>query len=161
MANEVENGTATQAKPKSKTKLIILIVVPILLLAGLGATYFLYGDKILGRQAGEKKVEKKHEGVGPILTLEPFIFNLASNTTRFAKVSLAIELKDAKVVEEAKKITPVLRDKALFILSAKTPEVLIDVQSREPLKQELIAGLKDALKPGELRSVYITDIIIP
>ena len=99
--------------------------------------------------------------MGPILTLEPFIFNLASNTTRFAKVSLAVELKDAKVVEEAKKITPVLRDKALSILSAKTPEILIDVQGREPLKQELIAGLKGLLKPGELRSVYITDIIIP
>jgi flagellar protein FliL len=161
MANEAENGMDGQAKPKSKMKLIILIIVPCLLLAGLGATYFLYGDKILGRQTGEKKQEKKQEGVGPILTLEPFIFNLASNTTRFAKVSLAIELKDAKVVEEAKKITPVLRDKALSILSAKTPEILIDVQSREPLKQELIAGLKGLLKPGELRSVYITDIIIP
>jgi flagellar protein FliL len=161
MANEAGNENAEQAKPKSKMKLIILIVVPVLLLGGLAATYFLYGDQILGRETGEKKEEKKHEAVGPILTLEPFIFNLASNTTRFAKVSLAIELKDAKVVEEAKKITPVLRDKALSVLSAKTPEVLIDVQSREPLKQELIAGLKGLLKPGELRSVYITDIIIP
>lgn len=160
MANEAGNEKAVQEKPKGKMKLIILIVVPVLLLGGLAATYFLYGDKILGRETAEKE-EKKHESVGPILTLEPFIFNLASNTTRFAKVSLAIELKDAKVVEEAKKITPVLRDKALSVLSAKTPEVLIDVQSREPLKQELIAGLKGVLKPGELRSVYITDIIIP
>lgn len=161
MAKEAEKEVDPKVKPKSKMKMIIFIVVPCLLLAGLGATYFLYGDQILGREAAEKKQEKKHEDVGPILTLEPFIFNLASNTTRFAKVSLAIELKDSKVVEEAKKITPVLRDRALFILSAKTPEVLIDVQSREPLKQELIAGLKGLLKPGELRSVYITDIIIP
>ena len=161
MANEAGNDKAVQAKPRGKLKLIILIVMPLLLLGGLAGTYFLYGDQILGRGSGEKKQEKKHEGVGPILTLDLFIFNLASNTTRFAKVSLAIELKDAKVVEEAKKITPVLRDRALSILSAKTPEVLIDVQGREPLKQELIAGLKGLLKPGELRSVYITDIIIP
>lgn len=161
MANEAENGMDAQAKPKSKMKLVMLVIVPFLLLGGLAATYFLYGDTILGRGAAEKKPEKKHEGVGPILTLEPFIFNLASNTTRFAKVSLAIELKDAKVVEEAKKITPVLRDRALSILSAKTPEILIDVQGREPLKQELIVGLKSLLKAGELRSVYITDIIIP
>ena len=161
MASGSENGMETQGKPKGKMKLIFLIVVPILLLGGLAGTYFLYGDRILGRDTAEKKQEKKHEEVGPILTLEPFIFNLASNTTRFAKVSLAVELKDAKVVEEAKKITPVLRDKALSILSAKTPEILIDVQGREPLKQELIAGLKGLLKPGELRSVYITDIIIP
>jgi flagellar FliL protein len=161
MANEAKNGMDAQVRPKSTMKLIVLIIVPFLLLSGLAATYFLYGDKILGRETAEKKPEKKHESVGPILTLEPFIFNLASNTTRFAKVSLAIELKDAKVVEEAKKITPVLRDRALLILSAKTPEILIDVQSREPLKQELIAGLKDLLKSGELRSVYITDIIIP
>jgi flagellar protein FliL len=159
MANGTEN--AVPEKPKGKMKLIILIVVPVLLLGGLAATYFLYGDRIMGRQPAEKKPEKHHEEVGPILTLEPFIFNLSSNTTRFAKVSLAVEVKDAKVAEEAKKITPVLRDKALSILSAKTPEVLIDVQSREPLKQELIAGMKGLLKPGELRSVYITDIIIP
>jgi flagellar FliL protein len=161
MANGSERGMETQGKPKGKMKLIILIVMPVLLLGGLAGTYFFYGDRILGRDTPEKKQEKKHEEVGPILTLEPFIFNLASNTTRFAKVSLAVELKDAKVVEEAKKITPVLRDKALSILSAKTPEILIDVQGREPLKQELIAGLKGLLKPGELRSVYITDIIIP
>jgi flagellar protein FliL len=161
MANEAQNETVEQGRPKNKVKLIVFLTVSCLLLAGLGATFFLYGDQILDRQGGEKKQEKKQEGVGPILTLEPFIFNLASNTTRFAKVSLAIELKDGKVVEEAKKITPVLRDKALSILSAKTPESLIDVQSREPLKQELFAGLKGHLKQGELRSVYITDIIIP
>ena len=40
MANGSENGMETQGKPKSKMKLIILIVVPVLLLGGLAGTYF-------------------------------------------------------------------------------------------------------------------------
>ncbi len=153
---------------------MILLAVPLLLLGASAGTYFLFGqtlihtylagtivEEYLGRRA-EASQQKKPEEVGPILTLDPFIFNLSGNATRFAKVSLAVGVKDQKVFEEAKKIIPILRDRALVVLSGKTPEVLIDVNSRGAIKQELHDNLKALFRnPDDIRSVYVTDIIIP
>jgi flagellar protein FliL len=155
-------------KKKSKLKLIILVVLPLVLILGAGGAVYLFGDTLLkgylpGIFGGNKaEVKKKEVAVGPILTLEPFIFNLSGNTARFAKVSVAVGVKDPKVLEEAKKMVPVLRDRALVVLSGKTADVLIDVASRDTIKKELYEGLKGFFKTGdELQSVYITDIIIP
>jgi len=77
-------------------------------------------------------------------------------------VSLALGVRDAKVFEDSKRIVPVLRDKALTVLSAKSPEMLADVNNREAMKKELYEGLKGLFREkNDLQSVYITDIIIP
>lgn len=163
-----------EAPPKKKrSKLLLFILLFLMLLAGSAAgAYFFYGDQILARYIGSdgadgspaKKVAEKKKGgeAGPILTLEPFIFNLAGNSSRFAKVSLAIRLQNAKALEEAKKMAPVLRDKALMVLSAKSAEELINVARRDSIKVELQNGLKSVfIEKEDLDSVYITDIIIP
>ncbi len=177
-ANGEVQGAAVpqQAAPvKKRSKLIMLLLILVLLLFGGGAgAYFFFGEQILERilasssagrsltrKAAAVEAKKVNSG-GPILTLDPFIFNLAGNSTRFAKVSLAISLQNPKAFEEAKKIAPVIRDKALTVLSAKSAEELIDVAKRDSIKVELQNGLKGAFKEKEdLESVYITDIIIP
>ncbi len=173
-----EKTRASAAEPvprKKKSKLIFILVFLILLLCGGSAgAYFFFGDRIMERlvanssagRAGAKKAAaleaKKISAGGPILTLDPFIFNLAGNSSRFAKVSLAVSLQNPKAFEEAKKIVPVLRDKALMVLSGKSAEELIDVGKRDSIKSELQNALKDLFKEKEdLESVYITDIIIP
>jgi len=168
-----EKKKKTEGKPekKGKTKLIFFLVIFVLCGAVAGG-YFFYGDMIMkkyfgGHKAGqaqaqkEKEGEKKKDGVGPILALEPFVFNLSGNSARFARVSLGIELKDPKIMEEAKKMVPAIRDKALSVLGTKVPEVLMDVNRRNEIKREIYGSLKDLFKNNEeLRSVYITDIII-
>ena len=172
-----EKPKAAREEPppkKKRSKLVPLLLLLILLVGGGAGGYLFFGDRILerfgvnsnsGRSLAKKAAAveaKKGSSGGPILTLDPFIFNLAGNSSRFAKVSLAISLQNAKAFEEAKKIVPVLRDKALMVLSAKSPEELIDVTKRDSIKIELQNGLKDVFKEKEdLESVYITDIIIP
>jgi flagellar FliL protein len=178
---KVSDGKEREGRPKvtreepppkkKKTKLILVLVLLILLLAGGGAgAYFFLGDLILEHYIASRPLAKKAAAVetkkgssgGPILTLDPFIFNLAGNSSRFAKVSLAVSLQNAKAFEEAKKIVPVLRDKALMVLSGKSAEELTDVSKRDSIKVDLQKGLKEAFKEKEdLESVYITDIIIP
>ena len=164
-----------EAPPKKRSKLIlVLLLLVVLLLGGSVGTYFFFGDQILERllahsSAGRSLTKKaaaveakKASPEGPILTLDPFIFNLAGNSSRFAKVSLALSLQNPKAFEEAKKIVPVLRDKALMVLSGKSAEELIDISKRNSIKIELQNGLKEVFKEKEdLESVYITDIIIP
>ncbi len=175
---EVEREEKTRAAreeppPKKKSKLMLVLLLLIVLAGGGAAAYYFFGERVLerfvtsgaGRSLAKKAADaeqKKGNSGGPILTLDPFIFNLAGNSTRFAKVSLAVGLQNAKAFEEAKKMVPVLRDKALMVLSAKSAEELIDVGKRGPIKAELQNSLKELFKEKEdLESVYITDIIIP
>jgi flagellar protein FliL len=164
---EQEVAVEEQAqKPKKKGKLkLILLVVFVLLALGAGGTYFFFGDKIMQQffgvapKAVEKKKEKKE--VGPMLSLEPFLFNISGNSSKFAKVTIGIELKDHKVLEEAKKMVPMVRDRALSILGSKGPEMLMDVGSRNAIKEEISNSLKPLFKEqGDIGAIYITDIII-
>jgi flagellar basal body-associated protein FliL len=165
---EQEEVTAEEQPqvPKKKGKLkLILLVVFIALGLGAGGTYFFFKDKIMQQffgaepKAVEKKKEKKE--VGPILSLEPFLFNISGNSSKFAKVTIGVELKDAKILEETKKMVPMVRDKALSVLGSKGPEMLMDVASRNTIKEELGNALKPLFKEqGDITAIYITDIII-
>lgn len=174
-----------EGKKKSKMKLILFLVLIVIFLGGGGAGYYFFSSKIMSfsktimqkyfgkkppegeqEEGGEQKdkdakEQKKKEIIGPILALEPFVFNMSGNQAKYAKVTLGIELKDPKVMEEAKKMVPVIRDKVLSILGAKAPEALMDVSQRNVIKGEVQASLKTLFKDEEeLRAVYITDIII-
>lgn len=157
-----------QEKPvrkKGKFKLILLVVF-VLIIAGGAGGYFMFGKKIAAKYLGKepapaKEAAAKKEAVGPILQLEPFVFNLTGNQAKYAKVSLGLEVKDVKAMEETKKIIPVIRDRILFIFGAKAAEVLMDVNQRETIKKEVHDSLKAIFRSdGELKAVYITDIII-
>lgn len=152
------------AKKKGKSKLILIVVFVMIVGAG-AASYFVFGKKyianFLGKKAGIASAAVKKEAVGPILQLDPFVFNLTGNQSKYAKISLGIEVKDVKAMEETKKMIPVIRDKTLIIFGSKTPEALMDVNQREVLKKEVHASLKQVFRnEDELKAVYITDIII-
>jgi flagellar protein FliL len=165
-----------KGKKNNLLKLIILIVLFLVLAGGGTAGYFFYGKQIMQKylhknppegteqteQTEQKDAkEKKKETVGPIMSLEPFIFNMSGNQSKYAKVTLGIEFKDPKVMEEAKKMTPVIRDRILSIFGAKAPEVLMDVNQRNAIKDEIQTTLRTLFPDGaDLRAVYITDIII-
>jgi flagellar protein FliL len=164
-AKKKEKG-AKPAGKKGKSKLILIIVFVVIVGAGAGA-YFTVGKKYISNFVGKKPgvasaATVKKEAVGPILQLEPFVFNLTgSQSSKYAKISLGIEVKDVKAAEETKKMIPVIRDRILIIFGAKTPEVLMDVNQREVLKKEVYASLRGVFKnEEELKAVYITDIII-
>lgn len=156
-----------QERPAKKGKFkLILIVVFVLIIAGGAGGYFVFGKKVMAKYLGNKPgaaqaAAVKKEVVGPILQLDPFVFNLTGNQSRYAKVTLGIEVKDVKAMEEAKKMIPVIRDRILSIFGTKAAEVLMDVNQRETIKKEVHASLK-TMFPAEdgLKAVYITDIII-
>ncbi len=163
---EQKEGKEKPVKKKGKSKLIIIGIFFLIIAGGAGG-YFIFGKKLIAGYMGKqdtaeaKEVAPKKEGVGPILQLDPFVFNLTGNQSKYAKVSLGIEVKDVKAMEETKKMIPVIRDRILVIFGTKAPEVLMDVNQRGAIKKEVHASLKDIFKnDGELKAVYITDIII-
>jgi len=164
-----EKKEVTEAPKKGKRKgmfLIILIIAFLALSLGAGGVYVLFGKKMLqsnqASSSGEiKPAEKQEQHTGPILSLDPFLFNIYGSNNKFAKVTIGIQLKDEKVLEETKKMVPLIRDRVLSVLGTKGPDVLIDVNSRTLIKEEVISALKAAFKEKDhIKAVYITDIII-
>ncbi|MBA4417578.1 MAG: hypothetical protein C0392_06680 [Syntrophus sp. (in: bacteria)] len=179
MADESRNEEILEddLEPKKKGKFkLILVIVLIVIGLGIGGGYYFYGDKVIRMVTGkapapeesekakaekeEAETKKKHTP-GHIVTLEPFVFNIMGNPSKFAKISLGIDVKDVKVAEETKKNIPAIRDKVLLILGSKPTEVYLDVKQREQIKQELQNALKVLFKNNDdLKAVYVTDIII-
>jgi flagellar protein FliL len=160
---ETKGEETKEVKKKGKFKLILLLMV-VILAASAGGGYFLYGDIIMKKYFGkgeEAQEAKKKHTVGPILALEPFLFNLSGSQSKFAKITLAVELKDAKIMEETKKMVPAVRDKILSVLGSKGPEVLMDINARNTIKKELYETLKGLFKDAaDLNAIYVTDIIV-
>jgi len=177
MTDEIqEEGVLDEEQPvKKKGKLLFfLLIILVVLGMGGGAAYYFYGQKIMKLLPGmsssreatqtvkEKEKEKEKKRLpGHIVSLEPFVFNVSGNPSKFAKVSIGIEVKDAKIAEETKKITPAIRDKVLLVLGTKPAEAFLDVNQRDAIKNQLQESLKGLFKEsGELSTIYITDIII-
>jgi flagellar protein FliL len=156
---EVRQEAVPEKKKGSLLKLII-IILGVLILGG-GAGYFFYGRNALAKH-GQKPVvkEEKKIEVGPTLALEPFIINVSGSTSRYVKISVAIELENEKAVEETKKISPVIRDKMLTVFASKAPETFLDVNARNGMKKELSDAVVKLFEKKEFKGVYITDIIM-
>jgi len=170
MAEEqVQESNQAEVKKKKGSFKTILIVLLAAGLAG-GTGYHLYGNALLAghsQNKAEAREEKKEEPkkeetneIGPIVSLEPFVMNVAGNPSRYVKISIALEVKDAKGEEHIKKVTPAIRDAMLKVLGAKPPEAFTDVAGRDTIKKELFDGVSTLFAKGDLKSVYVTDIII-
>lgn len=164
---EQKNESQEPKKKKGKFKLILILLLCVVCL-GLAGAYFMFGNVLIGKfLKGEEskeqtKAEKKVEThMGPIMSMEPFLFNISNAPGRYAKIAIGIQFRDKKIMEEAQKITPALRDKILTILGAKSMEVLMDVGSRDQIRQEIQSSLKGYFKKEtDIVAIYITDIMI-
>ena len=161
MAEEQVQHAETEVPTKKKKGFlkIVVIVVATLAVAG-GAAYYFYGKTLLGKAQKKPAHAVEKQEVGPIIALEPFLINVSGNTSRYVKISIAVEVNEEKMVEHTKKITPVVRDTMLTVLGSKAPETFLDVQGRVAMKKELQDAVSRLYKRGELKGVYITDIIM-
>lgn len=174
-------GNIPQKKKKKSPVMMILILVIAAGLAG-GAGYYFYSKTMMAARAqtrtahdeprddgprGRDREEARGGGrdevkseIGPIVSLEPFVMNVSGSSSRFVKMGVALEVRDAKLSEEVKKMTPAIRDAMLGVLGGKTPEAFMDVSGRDAMKKELFDSVSGFFKRGDLQAVYITDVIM-
>lgn len=159
MAEEKE-VTEEGGQPKKKgSKLIIIIIIAIIVLAGAGGgTYF-----FLIKKSGDKKEEKKEEKASQTVNfgLDPFVVNLSDATgNRFLKVSIQIELANAKLVDIAKSKTPQMRDAIITLLTSKSSDTLIAPEGKLQLKDEITIRMNQIMGEGNVKNVYLTEFVM-
>ncbi len=165
MAKEkVENGNTEAQEEVSKKKkgkfLIVIIIALVVLLGGAAGAYFLLLNKPKEGQKGEAS-SKTHEVAGVNFSLEPFVVNLMDGAgTKYLKVSIQIELSEAKLLEKAKNRTPQLRDAIITLLTSKTSDELITAEGKIIIKDEIKQRASQILGEGTVINVYLTDFVM-
>lgn len=151
----------------SKKTIIIIAAAGLLVLGIVGGGFFIMYkklseiDKIKAgiETAAAPKVEQP--AIGPVFPLESFIVNLADpGGKRYLRVTMQLELKDAKMTDEVTQRLPQVRDCILTVLPTRKVDDLQSAEGKTGLRNELISSLNELLGAGSITKIYFTEFVI-
>lgn len=101
--------------------------------------------------------------LGVLMSMGEIIVTLrgeGSQTARYLRISIDLELADQASAQDAAARLPVLRDTAIMTLAERTAADLSRPEGMKGLRDELMRRLDEKL-PGEiLRHIYFSDLVI-
>ena len=168
-----EGEAGAEAAPKSKKKLVIIAAVAVLALGGGGGFFLMKGRGGHGEAApGEAPHgEAGHgapveEGKKPVvfLDLREMVLNLgteaAQDKAKFAKMRIALELKDAKTEAEVKPLMPRVEDALQVYMRELRASDLSGSVGIYRLREELLRRINIAVYPAKVEAVLFKDLIV-
>lgn len=129
-----------------KSKWLALTAGALLCVTAAGGSYIYWSRQraAVPPAGAEKKIENKAR---LFATLDPFTVNLrASGSERFLQTGIVFEVSGTEVSEAIKANMPLIRGKALLLLSSKTAEDLATLEGKVKLAAELVAVARYALQ---------------
>ncbi|GJD93026.1 flagellar basal body-associated protein FliL [Methylobacterium iners] len=160
-APAAEGEAAEGEAPQGSKKKLIMIAGAVLLLAGGGGGYFMMKKKPAA-EAEKAMAEVKK----PIVFLEvrEMMVNLANepgqDKTRFAKIKVALELKDAKVEGEVKPLMPRIEDTFQVYMRELRASDLAGSAGMYRLREELLRRVNVAIHPARAEAVLFKDVVV-
>jgi len=178
--NEVEVVTLEEVTKKKSKLPLIITAIAVLGLGGGGAFFFF--NQGTAAKSKKKKVAKPADdesapdesaadeapaaGVSAVISLEPFIANLADSAEpRYIRITLSLginaESKDeGKEVAKDVVVISKLRDAILAVLISKNSGELLSEEGKKTLRQQLLEAVRARVKKPRISEVYITDLVI-
>ncbi len=161
MAEEEKEEQQEEGKKGGKKKFILFGLVGILVLAIAGGVAFFF----LGKKGEKKGKEKKKEEVKVekrfFVTLDPLVVNLLDPSgKRYIQIQIALQVKSPKDKEEIENNLPIIRDTMIDVLSSKTPDDVLEPDSKEKIKKELLEKLNEALGADIIENIYIIQYLV-
>ena len=112
-----------------------------------------------GAKTAETKKEKKE--FGPTFDLGEIIVNLSDEgQARYAKMSVAFEVEDEKMLGEVEKMDPLVRDIVVELLSAESSEKILSLTSRNDLKKRITDRVNENFEEGAVVQVFFTNVLV-
>jgi flagellar protein FliL len=156
---------------KSPIKKILLLVLPILLLVGVGAG--LYFSGILGSLMGGKKdehaAETEHTSEAPkvagpavFMDLPEMLVNLQSQGRKqsFLKIRVALELESPADMPRVDQVMPRIVDSFQVYLRELRIEDLQGAAGMQLLREELLTRVSAAVKPVKVNDVLFREMLV-
>ena len=161
--NESEGGGETNevaAQPKSKFKLIVMVVGLLAVLGGGAATYFVF---FRGGHDDEKHAEAVKVKPPVFVDVPDMLVNLTGNPgerVQYLKVKVVLELKEEKQIEEIKPTMPRVTDIFQTYMRELRAGDLNGSSGLFRLKEELTRRVNTAVAPQQVSAVLFKEIVI-
>lgn len=151
------SGDQDEKRGKKSVRKIMLLAGVVVLAAASG----IIGAKVMVGQHGSGGSGKAQEQieVGPKVTLDEFLVNLAGQDGHYLKTTIALGLKKGLTEESIKDDVPPIRDSILTVLSGKRLEDISSPAAREKLKSEIRDQVNRALGGEKVVKVYFTEFM--
>jgi flagellar FliL protein len=152
----------TEATPKKPRRLLFLLLagVGLLLLSGGGLAYLMLTDDSSAAGSPARAAEEGKGGPGAVMSLEPFLVNLADQETRrYLKIRVELGVDQEKTVKELEKALPRIRDAFILLLGSKTYKDLASPEGKLRLKEEMMAKLAQIPGGKKVREVFFTEFV--
>lgn len=160
-----EDSTLNEGAEKSggamKWAIISIVLIVFLGGGGTGVWFLFLRGSAEPEQIKTKANPQSPSLAGPIVSLEPFIVNLADpQGKRYLKVKLEMEVSSKVAEKELTGKMAVVRDQIIMALSSKTFQQIHSVAGKSVLRDELSARTNVVMKKGKVKRVYFTTFIV-
>jgi flagellar FliL protein len=149
--------------PKAKAPLLIIA----LLVINLGATGFgVFKILNMPTASAATKAEvvyqkETKEVTGPLVPLDAFVVNLDEpGTARYLKLTVQLELVDAKAEEIIEKSKQVIRDEVLRHLSGLKLADTLGAKAKDTLRDEIMKMIEDIVGKGKVRRMFFQEFVV-
>lgn len=162
-----EGGEAgADEAPKSRKKLVIIAAIALLAIGG-GGAFLMKGRGAPANGHGEAgHGAPAEEAKKPIvfLDLREMMLNLspdvAADKAKYAKLRIALELKDAKAEAEVKPLMPRVEDALQVYMRELRASDLSGSVGIYRLREELLRRVNVAVYPAKVEAVLFKDLIV-
>jgi len=165
--NEAE--LAAVVPQKQSPALVIGIAVNTAVILAIAARVLFFTPSPAGPAEGEpgdqheepRHAARKGSGVGPTVKLPEFVVHLRNpEAERYARMSFELEIGSEEEKAELAAAMPRVREVFISYLSDCTVEDLRGSEGIDRTKKELMARLEKDVSSAQVRSIYITDIVV-
>jgi len=158
-------------KRKGSHRLILFLLIGLVLAGGGAGAYWMglipglsgggHGGEGLAAEPADAHGAVEGLSLGPTLSFEPFIVNLADDDGgRYLKASMEVEFYGPEMPDAARALMPQIRDSLLTLLTSKSFGEIRTPEGKQELREEIIARLNQSLKGDVVKAVYFTEFII-
>ena len=156
---------AAGGKPGGRRSTILMIGLPLvlLLLGGGGAAAYVMGIVPLGSTSRGAPPSRRPRPSIVFVDLPDLLINLNSGDSRrmrFLKLATAVEVEGEEQAETVRQFVPRILDSFHMYLRAVRPEDLEGAQGVYRIKEELLARTNEAVRPAQVRSVLIRELLV-
>ena len=162
------DSVAEVEKSGDKSKLIMVIVIlALLLLLAVGAVAYLL--LVGGGQSAAALSEQAQEAQAAIrepiyVDVSKVLVNLQhGGRTRYVQADIELMSYSPKVIEQARRDMPAIRDRLLFLLNAQDFAALKTVQGKEALRADALQAVNAVLgltPPDAVEALYFENFIL-
>jgi len=149
--------------------LVLLIGVLVVLMLGMGGGLFMMWNQISAMSTHSvanasndpNQEETIEQPLGPILSLDTFIVNLADKGgNRYLRVTMDLELGNPELEDEINKRMPQVRDSILMILPTKRFEDISTIQGKTALRDQILESINGFLAQGKITNIYFNEFVV-